>query len=179
MPARGADRDAHAPALRQFFPSSEVTLSPRSLPSEPSTEVRPTPRRYVLTLPIARTRWQLVLHRDEKFSRGERFLAQLVSAHLTQVLGDAAPSNRKPRRLARPIEPGPELGLTSRETEVLRWIIKGKRDAQIATLLGVARRTVSKHVENILRKLGAETRSGAALVAADRLGTASGDRAER
>jgi DNA-binding CsgD family transcriptional regulator len=48
---------------------------------------------------------------------------------------------------------------------VLRWIVAGRRDAQIAPLIGASLRTVNKHVENILRKLGAENRSSAALIA--------------
>lgn len=56
-------------------------------------------------------------------------------------------------------------GLTPRECEVLFWMAEGKPDAAIATVVGCATKTVSKHVENILAKLGAETRLGAAHVA--------------
>lgn len=57
--------------------------------------------------------------------------------------------------------------LTARETEVLNWISQGKRNEEIATILGISRSTASKHVENILRKLGCETRTAAAAVARD------------
>lgn len=53
------------------------------------------------------------------------------------------------------------LRLTPRECEVVFWIAEGKRDAEIAAILGVATRTASKHVENVLRKLEAETRLAA------------------
>lgn len=56
-------------------------------------------------------------------------------------------------------------GLTRRECEIVFWIAQGKRDAEIAGILGVATKTVSKHVENLLAKLGAETRLAAAHVA--------------
>jgi DNA-binding CsgD family transcriptional regulator len=62
-----------------------------------------------------------------------------------------------------------ELGLTRRESEVLLWIAEGKRDAEIAKILGVSRRTASKHVERILGKLEAETRTGAVARAAESL----------
>lgn len=53
--------------------------------------------------------------------------------------------------------------LTSREMEILYWVREGKRDAEIGTILNISPRTVSHHVESILRKLGAETRTAAAL----------------
>lgn len=60
-------------------------------------------------------------------------------------------------------------GLTARECEVVGWIAQGKRDAEIAAILGCAPKTVGKHVEHLLAKLGAETRLGAAKTAADLL----------
>lgn len=65
----------------------------------------------------------------------------------------------------------PRLGknsrLTPREAEILQWVAQGKRDVEIAMILGISPRTVSKHVEHILAKLGVETR-GAAVAAAGR-----------
>jgi len=55
-----------------------------------------------------------------------------------------------------------KTGLTRRECEVVFWVAQGKRDAEIAVLLGCAPKTVGKHVENLLLKLGAETRLAAA-----------------
>ena len=54
--------------------------------------------------------------------------------------------------------------LTSREAEVLHWLSEGKRDGEIATILGIAPRTANKHVEHILGKLGVETRTAAAVL---------------
>ena len=54
-----------------------------------------------------------------------------------------------------------ELGLTSREAEVLHWISEGKSNPEIALLLQISPRTVHKHVEHILTKLGVETRMAA------------------
>ena len=69
--------------------------------------------------------------------------------------------------------PGPaaltRLGLTPREAEVLFWIAQGKGNPDIATILGAGLRTVHKHVENIFRKLGCETRHAATLVALELL----------
>jgi DNA-binding CsgD family transcriptional regulator len=52
-------------------------------------------------------------------------------------------------------------GLTPRECEVAFWVGQGRRDAEIARLLGCAVKTASKHMENLLAKTGAETRAGA------------------
>lgn len=54
------------------------------------------------------------------------------------------------------------LGLSRRETEVLHWITEGKTNPAIAAILGISKRTVDKHAENILRKLQVETRVEAA-----------------
>lgn len=53
-------------------------------------------------------------------------------------------------------------GLTSRESEVLLWLAKGKTNGEIATILGMSRRTAEKHLEHIFTKLGVETRGAAA-----------------
>lgn len=61
------------------------------------------------------------------------------------------------------------LGLTPREAEVLFWVAQGKSNPDIATIIGAGVRTVHKHVENIFRKLGCETRAAAAVTAQDAL----------
>ncbi len=61
------------------------------------------------------------------------------------------------------------LGLTPREAEVLFWVAEGKTNGDVATILSSSRRTVEKHVEHILEKLGVENRATAARVAAERL----------
>lgn len=52
-------------------------------------------------------------------------------------------------------------GLSPREREVLHWIAQGKRDEEIGIILGLARKTVGKHVEHVLAKLGASNRTAA------------------
>jgi DNA-binding CsgD family transcriptional regulator len=55
-------------------------------------------------------------------------------------------------------------GMTSREIEVFRWMARGKTDPEIAVILGTRPRTIEKHVEHILAKLGVENRTTAVLV---------------
>ncbi|MBR1092233.1 response regulator [Bradyrhizobium manausense] len=60
-----------------------------------------------------------------------------------------------------------ELGLTTREGEVLAWLSKGKTNRDIAQILGLSPRTVDKHLEQIYAKLGVENRTAAAAIAAN------------
>ena len=64
-----------------------------------------------------------------------------------------------------PAEFSSELGLTTREGEVLSWLSKGKTNRDIAQILGLSPRTVDKHLEQIYSKLGVENRTAAAAVA--------------
>jgi len=69
-----------------------------------------------------------------------------------------------------------ERSLTARECEVLQWIAHGKRDSEIAAILGCASATVSKHVERILLKLAAPNRLAAVAEAMDARSTSFGKR---
>jgi two-component system, NarL family, response regulator LiaR len=59
------------------------------------------------------------------------------------------------------IENKPESELTDREMEVLRLASKGASNQDIADSLCISIRTVQGHVNNIFRKLGAESRTEA------------------
>jgi DNA-binding response OmpR family regulator/DNA-binding CsgD family transcriptional regulator len=59
--------------------------------------------------------------------------------------------------------------LTNRESEVLYWATMGKTDKLIAEILGASPRTVNKHMEHVLIKMGAESRTAAASIAVNKL----------
>jgi len=61
--------------------------------------------------------------------------------------------------------PGHGVSLTPRQKEVLEHIATGRTNDDIARKLVVSRRTVERHVEDILDKLGVENRAAAAAVA--------------
>lgn len=61
------------------------------------------------------------------------------------------------------------FNLTSRESEVLFWATKGKTSRDIGDILGSSPRTVNKHLEHVFVKLGVETRTAAASMAASKL----------
>lgn len=56
-------------------------------------------------------------------------------------------------------------GLTHREAEVLLWVSYGKTNRTISEILGISPRTVNKHLEQVFRKLGVETRAAATAIA--------------
>ena len=56
--------------------------------------------------------------------------------------------------------------LNDREVEVLTWVARGKTSVEIAQILGLTKRTVDFHTDNARNKLGAATRTEAAIKAA-------------
>jgi DNA-binding NarL/FixJ family response regulator len=54
------------------------------------------------------------------------------------------------------------LPLTRRESEIPAYVAVGKTNSEIGIILGISWRTVEKHMEHILARLGVETRTAAA-----------------
>ena len=74
-----------------------------------------------------------------------------------------------------PEEPSP---LTAREQEVLLLLGRGSTDREVASALGISRKTVEKHVGALLRKTRSASRTAAVVRALDR-GWLTSDRAAR
>ncbi|MGL6340581.1 MAG: helix-turn-helix transcriptional regulator, partial [Waterburya sp.] len=62
------------------------------------------------------------------------------------------------------------LGLSTRETEVFFWLIRGKDNQAIAKQLSVGISTVRKHLESIYCKLGVQSRTEAIAKTLEKLG---------
>ena len=91
-------------------------------------------------------------------ARGESFLQPSVAA---KVVAEFARLARKSAAHSPPlIEP-----LSEREREVLRLIVGGANNREIANKLCLAEGTVKNHITNILAKLGVRDRTQAALKA--------------
>ena len=96
-------------------------------------------------------------------------------SRMTQALTDATEGNSLPeesnlrriRQLMHRNAPTPnvrdQLNLTPREIQVLRHIGLGLSNKEIASSLGISVETVKEHVQNILRKVGANDRTDAAV----------------
>ena len=61
------------------------------------------------------------------------------------------------------------FSLTTREKEVMGWVLRGKTNNEIGCLCDISPRTVQKHLEHIFQKFGVETRTAAALFVTERL----------
>jgi len=81
------------------------------------------------------------------------WLARAVHETLTNVLA------------SKPDSPS-AITLTDREINVLRWAGDGKTAAETADILGIAERTVTFHIDNALRRLGAANKTAGVLKAA-------------
>ena len=107
----------------------------------------------------------LTISRDHFFSDEELALIDLLAPHIALSHTHAQRVSAMRERERNP-DLSPEalsaLGLTPREAEVLHWVIQGKRNMEIATIVGCSPRTIQKHMENLLEKLGVETRTAAA-----------------
>lgn len=80
------------------------------------------------------------------------WLAGLVEAEAETAAGTQAPA----------------AGLSPRETQVLRLVAGGCSNRAIGSTLHISERTASRHVSNLLLKLGVRTRTEAARIAAER-----------
>jgi len=58
-------------------------------------------------------------------------------------------------------------GVTARELDVLRLIVGGQTNKDVAAALYLSPRTVEKHVERLLLKTGAPNRTALAALAGD------------
>jgi DNA-binding CsgD family transcriptional regulator len=58
--------------------------------------------------------------------------------------------------------------LSKREKEVLRWLKEGKSSWEVAFILNISERTVNFHVNNIMLKLNAVSRTQAVAVAIEK-----------
>jgi DNA-binding NarL/FixJ family response regulator len=66
------------------------------------------------------------------------------------------------------VNPAQAYGITARETDVLRHLVAGVSNQEIADRLSISRRTVDQHVSSILGKLGVTNRVAATSLALER-----------
>ena len=93
-------------------------------------------------------------------------MSKLVSALRASAL--PAPVPQVAALAAVAVAPDVEAGLSPREGEILREIVQGASNKEIARRLGIAETTVKIHVQHILRKLGLNSRVQVAVWASER-----------
>jgi DNA-binding CsgD family transcriptional regulator len=89
-------------------------------------------------------------------------LARGRSMTFEQAVADALSVELQP---AVPTDPGRAGALSKREVEVLRCLVDGKTNQEIAAELFISPNTVTNHVTSILNKLGLDSRTAAATYA--------------
>ena len=102
-------------------------------------------------------------------------LLETIVARFARQLAQQPPRDRQ--KAFRPDFSSPQplvdrLKLTPREAEVLLLVSQGKSNGDIAVILGMAEKTVKKHLTHVFEKLGVEGRNPATLAALEVL---SGD----
>ncbi len=93
-------------------------------------------------------------------------MSKLVSALRASALPAPAPQVAALAGVV--VAPDVEAGLSPREGEILREIVQGASNKEIARRLGIAETTVKIHVQHILRKLGVNSRVQVAVWASER-----------
>lgn len=76
---------------------------------------------------------ETIMNAMNSIARGERFISAMVESMIRQT----------------------EIDLTQRELQVLELLLNGRSPPQIAGILAISPRTVEKHKENLMKKLGA------------------------
>jgi len=76
----------------------------------------------------------------------------------------SAPPSLGAHRPASVVVPRPGIHLTPRESEIVRYVMLGESNKQIARRLGISNYTVRDHVSNLLKKSGVTSRTRLALV---------------
>jgi DNA-binding CsgD family transcriptional regulator/tetratricopeptide (TPR) repeat protein len=114
------------------------------------------------------------------YATGLRLGAQPLLDEVTALARRARITLQEPERKAEGSMPSPleELGLTSRELEVLRHLAAGRSNREIGEALFISAKTASVHISNIFRKLNVVSRVQAA-AAAHQLGLVDEDYPQR
>jgi DNA-binding NarL/FixJ family response regulator len=96
-----------------------------------------------------------------KGMEGDELMDAIRAVHAGKSRIPSAVAERLAGRMSGPV-------LTDRETDVLRLIVKGNSNKEIASKLNISEATVKTHVNSLLSKLGVSDRTQAATTALQR-----------
>jgi DNA-binding CsgD family transcriptional regulator len=101
---------------------------------------------------------------EPNFTERDRRILETLRPHFDQARGNL---ERESQLRASRSHSLSAHGMTPRETEVALWLAQGKTNPEIASILAAPVRTVEKHVERILKKMGTGNRTAAAVAMAE------------
>jgi len=100
--------------------------------------------------------------RRRRRRRGDILKAEALELEAGRILQELAIA--PPSQLTKHTNGTNLYGLTGREIEVLAIVSEGRRNQEIAETLTVSPRTVARHLQNILQKMGARSRTEAVML---------------
>jgi DNA-binding NarL/FixJ family response regulator len=155
MPSR--DGIAATEAIRQSFPAVRVLLlTTHDTPELVIEGLRAGAAGYLLKDCSAEELCAAI----RTIARGQ-VLLQVNSA--VQLLAGLTPPSPSPTQSS--LSRAEALGLTERERDVLRLMVRGRNNSEIASELFVSGATVKTHINHIFSKLGARDRAHAVVLA--------------
>jgi DNA-binding CsgD family transcriptional regulator len=95
---------------------------------------------------------------------GSRLATESAIAEAKRIAASLS-DETAPVKTAGPAAIGVAFALSSRERDVLRLLVEGRTNPEIARTLAISHKTVRNHVTSILSKLGVESRTAAATFA--------------
>jgi DNA-binding CsgD family transcriptional regulator/tetratricopeptide (TPR) repeat protein len=170
-PRAGLGHDVHVRGRHAKAEAEWTRLQGRSDPARWQAAVEAFSYGHVYA--VARCQWRLAEALAGAGHR-EQATAAARAGHATATRLGAAPLQSALEALARRgrLDLGVDLpaprslaGLTPRELEVLRLLVEGRSNRQIAEQLFISGKTASVHVTNLLAKLGVHSRLEAAAMA--------------
>jgi len=102
----------------------------------------------------------LLIHTIRAVNSGGMLIKTSLMREAMLSLTDAAADQSKDRRAGTTLN-----GLTARERDVLKLVVKGQSNKEIGRTLSISEDTAKKHVQTILSKLGVSDRTQAAVKA--------------
>lgn len=158
--------DLSALILSDFLSQVELNRTPHMRDS-----LRPLGCKYLMSVATMTNQGMIgglnFLREKKDFTESDRTMLNLLRPHamLARQNAETLAALLVSGRVASPADRGARIGeLTKREIEIGQWIALGKTNHEISIILSLSQRTVEKHVEKILVKLGVENRTSAALL---------------
>jgi DNA-binding NarL/FixJ family response regulator len=153
LPTPGPVERAHRATLRADWPAAVQAWRDLAQP-------------YPLAETLGRSAEAALAAGDRATAQAHLTEAQQLATRLgaTPLLADLTALATRGRLGAAP-NPREALGLTARETEVLRLLTLGRSNRQIGSDLFISAKTAGVHVSNILAKLDVSSRTEAAALA--------------